>query len=478
MDQTKIISDRFCQQTGHENEKLIPSLCIAENCDKKSRLLCQECLLENLHSHGSEKPQYLQKDKFLELLNQKIEALKQNHQQGYLYSSQYNINIFQIIEQMNLLCQNFKQIQQQLKNPFSDQDEIYFESLRNQIKDQFYQLNNENVNDILRVSQYVPNTENKIQLNKICKDLIDKSQNLIYELNNLNESSLNFKNLDDKIRCIQITSKCVKGSFVNEMRICPNNKYIATLEPIYHSSQKVFHLKLFDIYTQKDQLRLETPVGYIRYFQFSDDSQYFYYQEINQPFMRFQFKDQKLQEYKHFLELNSVRFITQISENIVCIINNQNQIQKLDFQYQNKLFEQQSRAHLIKLLYDRINNLLISSGELIEFWQVQDGVKIYEDNRFSLKDIQFTKVNSQIVGFDEQNLYLIQIVKNQNVFKLNLQKKKIDEVIISFSVVLSQQYIVLFGENGLVKIYNSDFQMVKQQYLGLNLKQLIQFLQQ
>ncbi|KAM3127158.1 hypothetical protein pb186bvf_020738 [Paramecium bursaria] len=479
----------------HKNEKLMASLCIAEDCDKISRFFCQECVYENLHSHQSMKPQFLKKQQFLEQFDQNLQNLKSKK---ILLQQEIFGSTIELVEQLNNSFQHFKDSYEFINNQISSkEDETYFQELRHKINHQFYQLSSVDINSILKISQYKLNCSKEEQLSEICNALIEKCEqfitNLQYKLKLLKEvrPTKNFAKIQDEIKFLKYTEKesilkksiLKEGDFINSMAISPNNQHMAIFIGNYEKkydkqgnhvcNKYTSYSKLINLMSNKtyDILRLsEQHSPY--FFQFTNDSKILYYQSYKQHLKALQLKDEKCQEYGHFIEPNSIQFILPISEIIAFIINNKSKIIKLDMINKLELCQQQSNVKLRELIYDNVNNILISAGDVLECWSCDlDKVQlIYEDNlNLAFNKLQFLRCNSKIITFNTKTLYIIQVVNAQKMVELkNLQQYKFEQDIVSYSLVYQEQFIVVFGSQGVVKIIDFNFQVIKTIYTRLS----------
>ncbi|KAM3139974.1 hypothetical protein pb186bvf_008005 [Paramecium bursaria] len=95
-----IPQSNLCKVQGHKGQQLIPYLCTAQRCDQISRYMCQECLVDFIHSHNGQKPQILSKEKLRAQFNSNIVELKQRHQDAQQAFEQQNKQTLQILSEI------------------------------------------------------------------------------------------------------------------------------------------------------------------------------------------------------------------------------------------------------------------------------------------------------------------------------------------------------------------------------------------
>ncbi|KAM3139970.1 hypothetical protein pb186bvf_008001 [Paramecium bursaria] len=483
----------LCKVIGHVEQQLIPYMCTSQRCDQVSRFMCQECLVDFLHSHNGQKPQLLSKEKLSAQFKSNIVELKQRHQKKLQASVQQNIETFQIISDIEVYLKNLKQGLEQQKEQSSDSDENYFESLNTLITESFFQLSSDNISKILNVSDYKLN----IQIDEELKQNFQELNLLFGALNDRitryhvqNALDKNSINIDDKIKQFKYTDEFLQ-SYSNKrdyshIQISPNNLYVAVAykeeiqqidykrikknnyeEAVTTSYEYGFEIMDFD---GKHWDKIKLANNQIDFLQFSNDSQILYYYENSEPFSSYNIFDGKKIQYKYFLELRKIKFILPVPWNRAFVINQFDKIQLLDMEFENKLFEIQT-LHLNDIIYDNVHKILISSGYTsISLFDGETGQMINENNlKLNLKQLQLSEDGTILYGNDKEYFYKLQIVHNQKLIEISVvEKVKHQEAIISYRLVWNLQYIIFFGENGIVSIQNQNLKMIKQFFLGLH----------
>ncbi|KAM3139973.1 hypothetical protein pb186bvf_008004 [Paramecium bursaria] len=463
--------EHYCKIKGHENQLLVPNICSSSSCDQISRYLCQKCLLEGLHSHNNQKLQFLGKEQLIAQFQAKISELKKIKLEKLIAFDELLKGTLNIIEEF---FQQQKNCQQQQNNQSSDQDDIYFEALQKLITESFYQLTFENMNKILNIS------ENKISSQKI--ELFNKNyQQFIQTLTSLKINfsdlkvydtlALNQNDIDDKIKRFIYSEQSLqdlKANSINSVTysqqiISPNNLYLATVSSKYESINKTsiqgnqvsgctkYYFELLDLQTKKT-FSLKFKNTKIDFPQFSINSRFLYYKENNEPFYCFlnlKLDIQRIQAFSR-IKYNGIE-----PSQLVKIMNYSYLIWNINTYYFNRKLKCQ---------------LFNYAGQYLEFWDEKNGNKLYESTQKQELEqliLQQSQGESKLFTFEKEFLYKFQIEYNQNQIDINtLQKFKYESKIVSYSLVWNQQYFVVFGEFGIVTIFDYSFKMIKHFFIG------------
>ncbi|KAM3139978.1 hypothetical protein pb186bvf_008009, partial [Paramecium bursaria] len=279
MDQTTI-NPRQCEVNSHEQQPLLPYLCTSLTCNSNSRYFCQLCLLEGLHCHSYQMPQYLSKLNF----NQELETqTKSKIQIKPIFEQQENI--LKIVQEIERITQEFKNYKSQEYLQISQTDENYLECLSQVLKESFFSLTQDNIDKIFHISEYKLSCQKIVTFNNILEQLI---------LKKYDQFDQTLSNIDDKIRKIIYSEEILKDlqghqiyfnqsqypliiSFqlqcVKIRRVPQNNQWG---DKLYNDVKYAFDLIEL---SSKKSYKMKFKNAKMDFLQFSIDSKLLYYKE-------------------------------------------------------------------------------------------------------------------------------------------------------------------------------------------------------
>ncbi|KAM3139966.1 hypothetical protein pb186bvf_007997 [Paramecium bursaria] len=483
MDKTTL-EPHLCQVKGHEQQQLLPYLCISQRCDQKSRYVCQLCLLEVLHYHNDLKPQYLSKEMIMAQFQSSLSELKQENQsklKSFYGQYQETLQILTGIEKIN---EKIKNSISQENLQISQTDELQFECLKQLLIESFFQLNPDNINKILHISEHKLNHQKMGSFQNI---LEQQMQQLIqsFELLKSNITSLRpydysdqtMTNMNDKIRKNVYSEEIFpdfKQNYIDfsQSKISPNNQYLAIeriqYDGYYKYSIDKYSFDLIEL-SSKKSYNLKFKNNKMDFLQFSSDSQKLYYKENNEPFYCFNIHSEHFQEYRHFPELMSIQYILDTKLNQTFVINQCSELFLLDMEYQYIISQSQTK-NAKDLIFDNLNKIAISAGDCLEFWNGDTGLKVHqgiEEYKLDQLQLRSSKGESDLLACDQEHLYIFKIYYSQDLIKVSEHYKfQYDQKIVSYNLVLDKQYCIIFGEQGRVKIYDKTFQIINHLFIG------------
>ncbi|KAM3140113.1 hypothetical protein pb186bvf_007913 [Paramecium bursaria] len=196
-------ANRICLNRSHKNY-YVTHVCTIQKCDKTSRWLCSQCILNKDHNHSQKNDCHI-KDQ-----QQIIEQFGKFH---YYESINYNklraqaIHKCQIIyscfedltNKLLLLFQELKVIQEQIKKNYYMKE---LNDIQEKLKQDFISLDNDDIEEILlKSSQYV---KNQFSFNNIIS-IIDsiRKENMMFQSTTEMKYEKQIQSLDQELKCLQ-----------------------------------------------------------------------------------------------------------------------------------------------------------------------------------------------------------------------------------------------------------------------------------
>ncbi|KAM3143184.1 hypothetical protein pb186bvf_004770 [Paramecium bursaria] len=169
---------RSCQQKGHDGFQII-YICIHPIC-QLPRLLCSECVSDDIHRHQEQNNKHLLTQKKLyEKLQEDIYQLKMTQNQEKkdytCFMKNFKLLILEIQQQLKLITNIIKKFDESAL--LSDEKQL--DELLNLSNDHnFYNLNDEKIEKLLSIEKYQFNKQNQYQIKQSTVKINESSQNI------------------------------------------------------------------------------------------------------------------------------------------------------------------------------------------------------------------------------------------------------------------------------------------------------------